>query len=1337
MVIRNIRLSHIGVADKVLTAVLLTELGSVGGIAPLTKFSSFIPGQLLARTAGDATDGPACAHFDGAVIFADISGYTSLAERFCAQGVEGAEQLSNIQNRAFSSYISCIHNSGGEVANFAGDALLAYWPATREEPAAALRRAHDCASALHRVSLGSSPDSPQLHVGLAVGALWVARLGGIDGRWQILLAGDAVRDAGRAAAAAGRGETVLSQHAQALAPAQGAHACQVETTTQVSPSSEACGTESANLDLRIQHIIQQWGQEAPWKWLPQFRNICALFVRIDGLDENAPDALDRHQAAVSVLQRAVPYSSRSGCSLSLDDNGLVYRLCLGLPHDTHADDALRAARAGLAIEQGLNRLGLGCAGGLAIGRGLCAAMGGPERRQYVAIGRFMHLAARLMQKANQGLLCSAELAELLRGHIDWIPEQPLRLKGIRDEIDAIRVQVPKTHPEKAEKLFGRASEKNWLEARLEDLARGQGAVIWMTGEAGIGKSTLKRHLIKQATSRDIVCLAGDSASAESAVPYLAWRQVLSRLLKVDWPNAGGAPRGSTAPILPNDLQNRELSPLLNAVLPGLLEETTLVRGLSGRARTDATINFLSEVIRDCAGDSFMLCLEDCHWMDSASWRLVDRIARDFPRALLILTSRPHTDRKELGALRCLERFAELELSPLDADAVSEIVKDLLTAACSQLKVVQQVVAHSAGNPFFAREYALLLQSTAHIEGRNAAQQPGKRSSREVNEAQLPVTVQGLVTSRLDSLQRDEISTLKAASVLGNLLELPVLRHVMSQESRDSQFSNALSSLVKYQLLTKSDDGGRTYQFRHDIIRRVTYDQLTSSQREKLHRETARAIESVHINRLESQFAILAHHWSMARAPVAIIKYSDLAAEQALGSGAYSEADRLLQTCLDLTERSGAVPVSTERLVRWHRKLADVHQGLGQIEPRGIEARHALALAGRPRSARLAGVVTQVLMRSVRFCRRLGANTSPTAEPDPKQTLTLEVAKAYRHSAAACWFSNDSVGMICDILSAVECAETAPTSSVLASAYAELGGILGVVGLRRIGERTLPRALGVAEMSGDVSELAYVHLLTGLYACGIGDWSTASHSSGMCQEISERTYDHVNWCNAQAVLFWMNHYHGRTETARALADALQDRAAYTGNRQHQAWALRFLAVCDIRQGKAADAVQRLEQALERLGETAALNERIPVIGSLALARSHVGDVTAARATVREGLALAESVTRPAGHATLEGYSALCEVTLSNWHAAPSSIEWQRAAYRGLQLFKRYRRTFPIGESRYRQWQGCYRRQAGRERAAQSSFKRGALAAREHGMAWDEAQCVEALTKEWVWGPLLSC
>ena len=153
----------------------------------------------------------------------------------------------------------------------------------------------------------------------------------------------------------------------------------------------------------------------------------------------------------------------------------------------------------------------------------------------------------------------------------------------------------------------------------------------------------------------------------------------------------------------------------------------------------------------------------------------------------------------------------------------------------------------------------------------------------------------MVTSRIDSLQLDEISILKAASVLGNQIELPVLRRLILEELRDPQFDSTLSALGQYELLIKSDSGEQGYKFRHDIIRRVVYDQLTSSQREKLHRDTAHAIESIHSNQLETQFAILAHHWSMARVPIATVNSGGtLAAKQALASGAYTEADRLLQ-----------------------------------------------------------------------------------------------------------------------------------------------------------------------------------------------------------------------------------------------------------------------------------------------------------------------------------------------------------------------------------------------------------------------------------------------------------
>ena len=96
------------------------------------------------------------------------------------------------------------------------------------------------------------------------------------------------------------------------------------------------------------------------------------------------------------------------------------------------------------------------------------------------------------------------------------------------------------------------------------------------------------------------------------------------------------------------------------MVPGFLEETPLVQGLAGQARADATSSVLSEVIEAHATRRFVLVLEDCHWMDSASWRLLLRVAQDYPEALLVLTSRPATEVQEADALRRLGRFTEMQ-----------------------------------------------------------------------------------------------------------------------------------------------------------------------------------------------------------------------------------------------------------------------------------------------------------------------------------------------------------------------------------------------------------------------------------------------------------------------------------------------------------------------------------------------------------------------------------------------------------------------------------------------------------------------------------------------------
>jgi tetratricopeptide (TPR) repeat protein len=289
---------------------------------------------------------------------------------------------------------------------------------------------------------------------------------------------------------------------------------------------------------------------------------------------------------------------------------------------------------------------------------------------------------------------------------------------------------------------------------------------------------------------------------------------------------------------------------------------------------------------------------------------------------------------------------------------------------------------------------------------------------------------------------------------------------------------------------------------------------------------------------------------------------------------------------------------------------------------------------------------------------------------------------------------------------------------------ELGGILSLATRRVLGERILERAIAAAEARGDHAAEAYAHLINCLYYVGRGQWAAADRSAQRCQALCEPMDDRVNWTNAQAVQFWMSHHRAYDDAAADAARRLQARANETGNRQHQAWALRCLAVCAMRRNDPKQALGYLKTAIERLGGTAALNERIPTLGYLAFAQLKDGQVWAARATATEALALLPRVRRPIGYGTLEGYSSLTAVALDAW-ANEDTREWRRAVKECLRVLDRYRRGFTIGEPCYQRRLGEFQQLSGRLAAARRSFRRGEAAAARLGMPWELKACREAL------------
>jgi class 3 adenylate cyclase len=183
---------------------------------------SYVPAFLASRFLGPAMplEAPAAEGFSAAVLFADISGFTPLAEQLAQRGPAGTEALSELFNAYFGQLTVLVAAHGGEVVTFAGDGRLAVWPATDEGLAAATRRAGQCALAVgsalndyeavggHRLSL---------RMGVGAGEVMALNVGGVAGSWGLLLAGAPVIQTSLAEQQAARGEVVLSPEASTLA----------------------------------------------------------------------------------------------------------------------------------------------------------------------------------------------------------------------------------------------------------------------------------------------------------------------------------------------------------------------------------------------------------------------------------------------------------------------------------------------------------------------------------------------------------------------------------------------------------------------------------------------------------------------------------------------------------------------------------------------------------------------------------------------------------------------------------------------------------------------------------------------------------------------------------------------------------------------------------------------------------------------------------------------------------------------------------------------------------------------------------------------------------------
>ncbi len=884
----------------------------LGSLEALEPYVPVLVRERLARDPRPLTQ-PVIEHFSAAVLFADISGFTPLAEELARQGAVGAERLKELLDICFGKLVELAHALGGDVIKFPGDGVLVLWrvrPEAGQDLVQAVRLASKCAlriqedfDALEAIPLdGREPIRLRLRVAIGAGPAFAASVGGSEDRWEFVVGGEALGQIAAAARRAAPGEVACSPEAWTLVEARAAKSAGegVRIFQKLEPAVPHPVLEPPRLPPEASEALRQYiprliqarvnaGQAG---WLAEFRHVTVLFVNIPQADLAPGGSADLLQTITFTLQKAAHRFGGGVNEVVVDDKGLTLVAGWGQSLATYDDNAARACQAALQAQRELLAAKVECGMGLATGTVFVATRGGPRRAEYAMIGDVVNLAARLMGAGSGTILCDSATRAHSRRRMTFESLPPVRLKGKAEPVVVFRPLSTKVRPQPGRQpFFGRCEEQSQLVARLDALAqRQEGGVAVILGEAGIGKSRMIAYLLERTQASTVRSLVGAGEDLERSSPYHAWRSILGALF----------PTRAKPDQLP---QIEDLALLLGGVSPDLPQSEA--ERLSAEVRAERTRDLLVEGLRtSLSGTPTLIVLEDAHWLDSSSWALAEALHRAVPALLLVISSRPLGVEMPAEMSKLLEdpRTLRLNLRTLTPEESLALVNYRLDVDSLPEAVARLIQQKAEGHPFFIEQFAFALRDQGVIrivDGECVL----VGDAAKLASAQVPDTIQAIIHGRIDRLTPAQQLTLKVASVLGRAFRIEELEHVHPLHPDAGSLSRQLEVAVELELMRGPDQQG-SYSFQHAITQEVAYSMLSFAQRRQLHREVAEWLESRPSSEVADIYPVLAHHWSETDDTRKALDYLEKSGEAAMAAFANREATIFFRRALALAGAKG-------------------------------------------------------------------------------------------------------------------------------------------------------------------------------------------------------------------------------------------------------------------------------------------------------------------------------------------------------------------------------------------------------------------------------------------------
>ena len=488
-------------------------------------------------------------------------------------------------------------------------------------------------------------------------------------------------------------------------------------------------------------------------------------------------------------------------------------------------------------------------------------------------------------------------------------------------------------------FVGRQAELETLRQALTRAGAGQGQVVALLGEPGVGKSRLVYEFLHAHHTQGWLRLESSSVSYGKATAYLPVCDLLKAYCHIEDRDDLRTVRAKiTGQILTLDDALQDTVPAVLALFEALPADSPFL-SLDPLQRRRRTLEALKRVLlRESQIQPLLLVFEDLHWIDSETQAVLDSLVESLPTARLLLLVNYRPEYQHGWGSKTF--YTQLRLDPLPEASAEAFLQALLgddggaqhTAPLQALH--QMLIARTQGNPFFLEESVRTLVETGVLVGEHGAY----RLAKSLDTLQVPATVQALLAARIDRLPPEDKRLLQTAAVIGTEVPWPLLQAIA--DTPDEALYRSLAHLQAAEFLYETSlFPERAYTFKHALTHEVASGSLLQERRRALHARIVEALEALVGDRRNDQVERLAQHALRGEVWDKALAYGRQAGDKAQARSAYREAVTLYEQALVARDALPDSRAATEQAIDLRLGLRTVLTALGEPPGRMLDHLH--------------------------------------------------------------------------------------------------------------------------------------------------------------------------------------------------------------------------------------------------------------------------------------------------------------------------------------------------------------------------------------------------------------